>query len=528
MPITFQPVSSAAASLRSEPLLSPPRSHTGSEDVPFKADDSDQTSLSMKKGRSRRRSRQLPFGESAVRSGRHSMVTRYHNSRKPRKPGPACSFLPLRKSRSQPSIHSRSVTGSVELLSSRELRARRWTVPSKASSTRALATVVPLQEVADRRPTKKSKSSLSPAMITLRRATTAGSQRRLSLTSFPPPKFGRRSSGFLSTIFNTITTGHHDATSSFTNAQTNSQKASFITSSSGEVRPATSTIAPPVRTEVVALDTPVSFPGQVYTPQPGRRCSTRYISDDGVYEIIWDQSGSTTTSEGAAPSPQSREWALGRRGSGDTEPVERRLSRALIQSRRTSLQGAASRRGSYWPTSETTYAQGLLDLFDSPKLARLARETAFRNLPRSRASKTTLAPEIARMDITQQMVVEPLGQQEEDQVVDFFPPFQSRLSMAGSTKLHDPFPRWAERGQEAHEHLCTPVPGSPGGEAAWSRRSSYGSMIGISRHIKRRSVSAGPHSYLNVSEGCDAGNRSSCRSYGKGLDDDTAPLLGAT
>ncbi|EXJ90346.1 hypothetical protein A1O1_03445 [Capronia coronata CBS 617.96] len=534
MPISFQPPSSAAASLRSEPLLSPPRSHNSSEDVPFKADDDDRISLNMKKRKGHRHGRQRPFPEPAIDSSNGSGGAKYRRPRSSRKTGPESSCLPFRRVQSQPSIAPRSVVGSVELSSNPKSRARRWTVSSKAVSTRALATVVPIETAVSKR-SSKGKSSSSPAMITLRRATSVGAQHRLSLTSFPPPTFGRKSSGFLSTILNTITTRHSDAAAaaSETSERPGTPKSASISNSSSEVRPSTSTIAPPVRTEVVTVEPQLSFPGQAFTTQTVRRCSTRYISDDGMHEIIWDPNSSTTTSEGAAPTPQSREWALASRDHGETESLERRLSRVLMQSRRASVQGEASRRGSYWPGSEMRYAQGLFDLLDSPKLARLAQETAFRSLPRSKGSRMTLAPVTAEMNITQQMVIDPQGPQAEDGGVEFFPPLRSRSNTTGSRELHDTFPGWHAQGGEASEHPGMAVQDSSDDKTGWSwgrRRSSYGGMIGLGRHAKRRSISAGPQlCKTTIEEGIGAVEGSQYRFHESELaDDDTVPLLGAT
>lgn len=531
MPIGLQPASSAASSLRSEPLLSPPLSHNGSEDVPFKADDGDRISLSMKKSKGHRHGHPRPFAHPTVGSTKDFSMTVSRDSLK------VCNSVgqslspPTRRAHSQPSIPSQFVSKPVEVPSGSEARARRWTVSSKAAPSRALATVVPVQKVANKRSTNKGLSSTSPAMITLRRATGTSPQPRLSLTSFPTPKFGRRNSGLLSAIFDTITTGHHYTTAaSDINRRASTHKPASISNSSSEVRPGTSSIAPPVRTEVPTREPRFSFSGRASTVQPVRRCSTRYISDDGVYEIIWDQNSSTAISEGAAPSPQSTEWTLGRRESGQTETLERRLSQVLSQSRRTSVQEVASRRGSYWPGSETMYTQGLLDLFESPKLARLAQQTAFRTLPRSKASKMTLNPAVAYFDVTQEAVVEPAGERAKDEVLQFFPPLRSRSNTAESTKLHDTFPTWGESERQVYKHLDTAISGRSSAKGGWSRRkSSYGRMIGISNHAKRRSISAGPHVYKTRAEGDGDRDEGIPYRFLQGeLSEDTVPLLGDT
>ncbi|KAL2443678.1 hypothetical protein ABEF95_009895 [Exophiala dermatitidis] len=527
MPISFQPASSAAVSLRSEPLLSPPLSHHSSEEVPFRAEDDDPVSLSMKKNKKRRRGRRrLPPDDGAGWS-KNFVVTNGRRTLQGRTSDPG---LPLRRTRSQPVISQPFVPGTVELSPRTESRARRWTVASKATPTRALATVVTIREANVKRSSKKAKSSLSPAMITLRRATASESQHRMSLTSFPPPKFGRRSSGLLSTIFNTIKpTLHGPSTTSGASSQTKVHKPASISAKHSEVCPGTSSIAPAVYTEVVTSGPRLSISGRTYTPQSGRRCSTRYFSDDEMYEIIWDQTSSSSASEGAAPTPPSREWDYGSRGAGGTEALERRLSNILTRSRRTSVQAETSRRGSWWPGSEAMYAQGFLPLLESsPKLARLAREAAFRNLPRSKASNTTLNAATLPLAVSQQVMVEATEPRRDNEGVEFFPPLRSRSNTAGSATLRDPFYKaHDETTDESRDQLGLAFPGSLSATGTWNRRrSSYGGMIGASRHVKRRSISAGPYLVeTRTMEYFEDGEESQHGHFAHGPDDDAVPLL---
>ncbi|OQU95321.1 hypothetical protein CLAIMM_01546, partial [Cladophialophora immunda] len=146
MPASFRPhasISSAPDSLRSQQFLIPPMSHKSAEDIPFKPDTSDNSSLTMKRRRNHRH-------------GRHDKSCRYTNAGHKKKARDCRNQISgmrhrshrLRKTLSLPSVQPRFDLGTVELLQNPQHRARRWTVPSKALSTRGLATLLPVDATA--------------------------------------------------------------------------------------------------------------------------------------------------------------------------------------------------------------------------------------------------------------------------------------------------------------------------------------------------------------------------------------------
>jgi hypothetical protein len=368
----------------------------------------------------------------------------------------------------------------------------------------------------------------------------------LSLTSFPPPKFHRESSGFLLSFLNSITGQDEyqlDISAQAQSAKDGDRRLRPPSTGSNAARPSTSTIAPPVHTEVVATEQGFPIPGQSYAMNSARRCSTRYVSDDVTYEIIWDENASSANSDNAIPSPADTASPPNGTNDNGTEDLEGRLSKVLSQSRRGSSSAQRSRRTSYWPGSET-FSQGLLPLLASPKLARLTREAALRSLPRSKAAKATerMSLMASYADVTQQVLLDPLAREGGDENVQFFPPLSSRANVPPSECL-DPMPISLPGAEPQAEASNTPFTGSHYEEwqnrrasntpftdsqyEEWqSRRASNrrGSMVGISSHKKRLSVSADglPGSQRikdDLRRGSEGGKRP------RSSDDEARPLL---
>lgn len=508
MPLSFHSViepSSAPDSLRSEPWLSPPLSHKRSEEMPFKAKSTDRVSLNMKRRKGRKH------------GWRHLL------SQHPSDTG-------LRKSHSLPIVQPGYAPAVIGLPTSPHQGTRRWTIPSKAAPTRGLAIIVPVQEAASRRPRKQPKSSQSPAMITLRRATASESNRRLSLTSFPPPKFNRTRGGFLSSFLNSITgeDEHCVETKSSLEAsgyKTQRRDSTFV--SGNDALPSTSAAAPPIHTEVIAIEAQVSLSGQDYTVDSIRRCSTRYISDDGVYEIIWDEESSSP--ERVTPRHEN-EFVLDGRPVEGAESLEQRLSNVLSHSRRSSVLAPASRRKSYWPGSDTL-SQGLLLPSTRSKLARLAREAAFRSLPRSKASKKRemMNPMATQIRVTQQHLVDPLVQEGEVENGELSPPLSSRRSEDEIQNDDNILLEPSEESTIPEEQTDNHLPRSLG--IKWRPeigRSSHGSLMGIGGHQKRVSLLADGPSNGPMIPGIRVGKKAKegSRRHSKLSDDETLPLLG--
>lgn len=201
MPISFRNPREAASTeclLHHGPLLTPPVSTHSDQDSPFKPRGEDSITLSAKDGE-----HHIPpvrpvgaVGRAFHHSDRDVPATR-RRRRRFRKTNQW--RMSLRKFRSAPLLQPRFEPGDVELLPG--VISRRsmplWTIPPKAGATRGLASVVPVTKSVDEHLAPHRDTLIaSPAMITLRRATTTRRPRRMSLTFFPPPKLNQMSSRF--------------------------------------------------------------------------------------------------------------------------------------------------------------------------------------------------------------------------------------------------------------------------------------------------------------------------------------------
>lgn len=532
-PQNFSPVGSASSSLRSEPFLSPPVSHSSLDDIPFKAQENDRVSLSLKKAKGRRHGQRPGFSHRQFHSEKLKTL---RNKAQKCGSGHGPSQRSLRTARSLPLIQPRFGPGIVELLPSPKRQTRRWTVPSKAGSTRGLATIVPVQtpaSIADDHSSQRVKMSQSPAMITLRRATTSESHRRASFTSFPTPKFSRGSSGFLSSFLNSITGQDGPPPNANTKPGPASRTAHASRSASvisnGEVLVSTTAAAPPVQTEVVQVEPRLSLCNSNHEANPFRRCSTRYISDNAVYEIIWDENWSSTSSEGASSSPQGKSLAMDGRCPVSTDALGRRLSMILNQSSRKSIPVVTGRKMSC--AQGSTSKRILEGLSESPSLAKMFRDPGFGiPLPRSRASRKaeTLRPMAVQVEFEQSTLADPPPLDVGTAAVEFFPPLRSRANTNGSTASADKPPDPHQESLEAVEQMDEATVGSledaPGRQQG---RRGYGSMVGISSRAKRPIVSPDEEQEAGIVKGTRTSRRvaSINRRAGQDSSDDTVPLL---
>ncbi|KAH0837021.1 hypothetical protein FOPE_04759 [Fonsecaea pedrosoi] len=365
-------------------------------------------------------------------------------------------------------------------------------------------------------------------MITLRRATTTRSRKQTSLTSFPPPKFRRHGSGLLSTFLNSITrcdeVVSHDNTEVDRTRQVVQKPRTASTVSKGDIRPSTCAAAPPVQTEVVTVEPRLSCSAPNQSAAPIRRCSTRYISNNVVYEIIWDENSTSSSSDGELPNVYGQASLFQSQDLTKTETLERRLSKTLSQSRRESLQGE-------WRNKNSHAASNVLSmqsLWTNPKISRLFREPASRNLGQSLASKRGEMFPSSLTDVNVDVDLKlgaPIGASTNG--VEFFPPLQSRANTNGSDNLLSPWTAgfkdiWGAVGRR------DPIPCNPFEEGSGSEveRSRCGSMIGISSRTKRRTASAEGHlqrHWTRSLQSCSRGASESRRS-----DDEMLPLLQMT
>ncbi|KIW19531.1 hypothetical protein PV08_00103 [Exophiala spinifera] len=465
--------------LRSERFLSPPRSDDSSECHPFKAETADLISLTMKKGQGHGHGWHNPFSADLQPIDRTATTRLTLDGPRSRRRSGTYIAPSLRKTVSLPAVEFQRYSLQSELRARSILRSRRWSIPSKAPSTRALVTIAPVPETRGA-VSQKPNTAQTPAMITLRRATTAGSPKRMSLTFFPTPRFSRRYTGFLSYFLTTFSSKGERRSSPTEILQVMGSKTDTPPAPSiedNEARPSTSSVALPIFTELTPMPAPSSPSGQPMEAfNSMRRCSTRYVSNNIVYEIIWGEDGYNAISKDCIPSSVGRDTGVEGEVSVDTGPLKRRLSKVLTQSTSSSaLQ--TSRRTSWWPGSETF--PGLLPLMESPKLAKIAREVAFRDLPQSQSSKKPVIPSTLATDLDgdQQLFVEPTttqagnifppsnkDQNEIDPLLNLAEEPDGALTVSGSSN-------WSVRGDEAS--LIT------------GPRSRFGSMVGASSHQKR-------------------------------------------
>lgn len=361
---------SAAGAGGFEPnLLSPPLSVCSIDTPPFKPTDSDQVSLSMK-NRRRRRSRRHRAGLDRASTGdtegqcirqrytRKSLTSTSvpdlrHDPTAQRIPSAAGQWLIRQQLQALHMAHRRDSIarsiGSRRRASLPQLPCR-WTMPTKAASTRVLTEsatpaatciIIPSNDelhlshppstqvlVKSRRSLLSSShaennhpltnnASETPAMITLRRATMIGAApvtRRTSLrpnaiTSFPAPKFNRTTSTYLSSFFglNPPLTPAKDADpirtsvrqASWSTGQNSHSPVRKASITADRIQLTANTVAPPASTQVEFWSiNPSDENRQELVTLPARRCSTTIISGSSIHEVIWDEN-ITSSSEGS-------------------------------------------------------------------------------------------------------------------------------------------------------------------------------------------------------------------------------------
>lgn len=404
-------------------LLTPPLTPQSDYEIPYKPTMSDHLSLNQKK---KNHKHMKGFGmKREQRQGTTPLtadVSVAATSGRPQSGG-------IHRSQSESIIRRRSTLevsprGSLPVthsLAPKEDRSRRWTLPFKSNATRAVTEV----ESTVKHATLRSKQE-SPAMITLRRATTSKTRRGTSLTFFPPPVFERQGSGLLNYLISTLS-GSVKTTRSFVLAG-----GDMLQDSPRDLRvqiPTFGHAAPTVCTETTVWHE-VTVPGDEARITPRRRCSSKFVSNNQIFEVIWDENDSLTSSQETSRS------SVG--GSGDGGVSSRKRSMAVEQleiqmvkseaASRQSSQGASqrvSRRGSYTASASILNSQVLARKL-SQTFSRLTHELALQNLPRSKG-KGNQASSI------ETSLSEPVQYQFTDDskfrlmsTIEFFPPLSSR------------------------------------------------------------------------------------------------------
>lgn len=310
-------------------------------------------------------------------------------------------------------------------------------------------------------------------MITLRRATTSKSSRRTELTFFPEPKFSHERSGLLSYLVSTFTkvATSSDKTSLFP-IRTRRSSDSTASAKDGSRRTLTSPAAT-VYTETT-IDASLAMPGLSHARDTMRRCSTKYVSNNVTYEIIWDDNdNSSVTQSSPQPSVSDRRLSLA------VLKLESQLASSKPSTRRASeLSRKSSVRRSYdsvdmFPERKMTHER-LEQLFPA-----LLHRSGLRDLPRSRQARQRRSTVCSiTIDEPQQQILTGDGSREGSTgIIDFFPPFSGPISDTanlGDVHGDENEPEEVGQGRRLSESY------------RWQSRSSFGSLIGSSSRIHKQ------------------------------------------
>ena len=531
---------------RSVTLLTPPQSPTLSEDIPFKPKDDDDTSLSMKRGRHGHNhdKNKKPSRRELNRACLSSEELRITPPRdnKPSHPYHSKSLPSLANSNTfyrprKPDLLVR--TGGT---GSPDQSRRRWTLPSKAAAIRSRTTTVSAENKPAMSTSPDDSGLLSPAMITLRRATTIKtSPRKTSLTFFPEPKFERSRTGFLTTFLRAMT-GISDKEMEPSWPRVERRRSSGASIDSEGARPSPGGNASTVCTNITDVQPIISQPaGSQNEGSPFmRRCSTKYITRDQVYEVIWDEnlsdsSGSTT---GPAVDPEGR--PANRRRSVAMGLLEMQLHKAEAQSHRQSQiiqEQEQDRKSSCVPEYERQ-RQGSLQSILRLKLSRfVTAEATLKDVPRSKASRLGKAKSPATSSNISNTIPEDFPEHPEFEQtacsMEFFPPLRSRAttttSKPDSHAAGEAPPIVDETAFRRNSQSTTPSGLSRGSLGTHS--SPFGGMVGASTHMRRRSAAGIPNCNGRQKRGAFNESR---RASAMGMptlkttvEDETTPLLSA-
>lgn len=398
MPISLRDPKGTASTeclLHHEPLLTPPVSTLSDQDSPFKPRGEDDIAPSAKGG-----GHDIPVRPVGVvrRAFHHSDQDIPAIRRRRRRYRKTNQWrMSLRKFRSAPLLQPRFEPGEVELLPGVISRQSMplWTIPPKAGATRGLASVIPVTSAVDEHlAPHRNIPFASPAMITLRRATTTRRPRRMSMTFFPPPKFNQTSSGFPWSIIESLREGNDNPPTISrppkATAEVWPRRAGSEPNGTMEERHRRASIASVVYTELIpsqaggtSLEVDQSIDSTL------RQC-TRYTSDRGVYEILWDAETSLEPWDGLRGYHNESKSTMDRRHSLAVDELEMQLLKAREQSRRASLRVPVMDASSLEDDgldNQDDLAPSRVRRLLQVKLAKLANNDQLRNLPRSKASR---------------------------------------------------------------------------------------------------------------------------------------------
>ena len=516
------------ASSYNSSLLSPPVTPGLSEKPPFQPESDDNVSLSMKKKHNHGRPGYIAAARSDLGVDPISQtptsalsLTRTHSL-----PNLKLDSPPQLRREKSTVLQSRLSWGTQVIDSRRSSlprRPRRWTTPTKGAASCAPASTVPAFIPPSR--TLTDRSLPTPAIISLRRATTLNARRPTVYTSFPDPKFTTRKTGFLANIW-----PQNDSTKDIPKVQvTMSRRASIL---DARVHPSMATLVPAVCTEVT-LNAATSWAEGL----PPRRCSTRYVSRNSIYEVLWDEdvtpgdSGSGSRPEASRISSQNSNKVNvssdmpRRRHSSAMDKLEEQLAKARQQSLSKSPASAPE------PRRSPSAAFDLAKLIRGVSFKDRSQSAGLHELPRSRAwtFRTRSNSKTEHID-TEALLQSSFETNEMFQAVNYFPPLKSRLSSVPTTVPESPVEEMIRAERNTWEHpgpstvvtdvsIRTPKrpPGSFLGSSTHQRKSSS--------HISRRSSAVVEQNKPESSDGTAAFRRRMTNRWVHGDDEEHQPLL---
>ncbi|RMZ87493.1 hypothetical protein DV736_g5280, partial [Chaetothyriales sp. CBS 134916] len=186
-------------------------------------------------------------------------------------------------------------------------------------------------------------------MIVLRRASLArGSPpKKMSLTVFPEPKFERSRTRVLTSFLRTIT-GAIDEDKETTWPRADDRRPSQASLGAHRAQLSHRGRVKTVCTKVTDVQPTMVLPtgSQADGETASRRCSTKYITGDQVFEVVWDENVSSHTSTSSSEIEAISCTGSKRRHSVAMESLEIQLKKADAQSRRQSQSIAERRRKS--------------------------------------------------------------------------------------------------------------------------------------------------------------------------------------
>lgn len=370
------------------------------------------------------------------------------------------------------SIDHSSISGSASSHGGDPVCPRRWTLASKSQATRGFT---PLRSTVKQ--TTVTNHIDSPAVITLRRATTKVTPRVDELTFFPEPTFSHEKTGLLSYLvstFSLVGTNTDTKTRTFSSPKGNSRSASL---ESNGVHPTVTNPAATVCTETT-VDANLAMPGDDRAGSHMRRCSTKFTSGSTSYEVIWDENDSTSNGEQSRPSTADR-----RRSSLAVFSLEAQLSRSTPSTPR-SIKGQSSPHGRASRSSVGMFQEQILTpaKLDQIIVPRLQHKTGLRDLPRSRSGRRKRSSTVCSITVDNPMhqTLSADNQRRPSTfAIEFFPPLGSRRQSNAFTSSPE----------EAEMHGSEIAKGKASAEGILDQfRPRLGNLIGSSSHTRKKSL----------------------------------------